>query len=129
MIKGVGIDLVDKSRIGSALKKHGINFENKILSKNESIELSQRKTFSKKISYISNNFACKEALSKVLGRGFSEGIRFKDIEILRNDEGKPFVNLYGKALDEAKVLSINNIQISISDSRESSIAMAIGESL
>ena len=107
----------------------GINFENKILSKNESIELSQRKTFSKKISYISNNFACKEALSKVLGRGFSEGIRFKDIEILRNDEGKPFVNLYGKALDEAKVLSINNIQISISDSRESSIAMAIGESL
>ena len=66
MIKGIGIDLVDKSRIKDIYTKHGIRFENKILSLKELDELSERKD-SNKIPYLSNNFACKEACSKVLG--------------------------------------------------------------
>ena len=128
MIKGIGIDLVDKSRIKDIRSKHGIRFENKILSLKELEELSERND-SKKISYLSNNFACKEACSKVLGKGFSNGVQFKDIEVLRNSSGGPFINLHGEASAMANDLEINNIHVSITDSKESSIAFVIGESL
>ena len=128
MIKGIGIDLVDKSRIKDIYLKHGIRFENKILSFKELEELSARND-SNKISYLSNNFACKEACSKVLGKGFSNGIKFKDIEVLRNSSGGPFINLNGEASVIANDLKINNIHVSITDSKESSIAFVIGESL
>ena len=128
MIKGIGIDLVDKSRIKDIYSKHGIRFENKILSLKELEELSERKD-SNKISYLSNNFACKEACSKVLGTGFSNGVQFKDIEVLRNSRGGPFINLNGEASVIANDLKINNIHVSITDSKESSIAFVIGESL
>ena len=128
MIKGIGIDLVDKSRIKNIHSKHGIRFENKILSLKELEELSKRND-SNKISYLSNNFACKEACSKVLGKGFSNGVKLKDIEVLRNSNGGPFINLNGEASLIAIDLKINNIHVSITDSKETSIAFVIGESL
>jgi len=128
MIKGIGIDLVDKSRIKDIYSKHGIRFANKILSLKELEELSARND-SNKISYLSNNFASKEACSKVLGKGFSNGILLKDIEVLRNSSGGPFIKLHGEAWVTANDLKINNIHISITDSKESSIAFVIGESL
>ena len=128
MIKGIGIDIVDKSRIKDIHSKHGIRFENKILSLKELEELSERNN-SNKISYLSNNFACKEACSKALGKGFSNGVKFKDIEVLRNSSGGPFINLKGEASVIANDLKINNIHVSITDSKESSIAFVIGESL
>ena len=128
MIKGIGIDLVDKSRISEIYSKHGRRFENKILSKHELKELSS-KSNSKKIAYLSNNFACKEAFSKALGKGFSNGVKFKDIEVLRNADGAPFIRLYGEASVLANLLKINNIHVSVTDSKKSSIAFVIGESL
>ena len=128
MIKGIGIDLVDKSRIKNIHSKPGIRFENKILSLKELEELSKRND-SNKISYLSNNFACKEACSKVLGKGFSNGVKLKDIEVLRNSNGGPFINLNGEASLIANDLKINNIHVSITDSKETSIAFVIGESL
>ena len=128
MIKGIGIDLVDKSRIKNIHSKHGIRFENKILSLKELEELSKRND-SNKISYLSNNFACKEACSKVLGKGFSNGVKLKDIEVLRNSNGGPFINQNGEASLIANDLKINNIHVSITDSKETSIAFVIGESL
>ena len=128
MIKGIGVDLVDKSRIKAIYSKHGTRFENKILSLKELEELSKRND-SNKISYLSNNFACKEACSKVLGKGFSNGVKLKDIEVLRNSNGGPFINLNGEASLIANDLKINNIHVSITDSKEISIAFVIGESL
>ena len=66
---------------------------------------------------------------KVLGKGFSNGIKFKDIEVLRNTSGAPFIVLKGKASNLADDLNIENIYVSITDSKESSIAFVIGESL
>ena len=128
MIKGIGVDLIDKSRINAVYSKHGSRFENKILSLKELNELSTKSGL-KKISYLSNNFACKEACSKVLGKGFSNGVQFKDIEVLRNSSGGPFINLNGEASVIANDLKINNIHVSITDSKETSIAFVIGESL
>ena len=53
----------------------------------------------------------------------------KDIEVLRNSNGGPFINLNGEASLIANDLKINNIHVSITDSKETSIAFVIGESL
>ena len=46
---------------------------------------------------IAGKFSAKEAVVKAIGTGFSEGIKIKDIEILNLDNGKPILNLHGKA--------------------------------
>ena len=127
MIKGVGSDFLEKSRIENVFLKFGHKFVNKILSKKESYEFNQKSNLTKKVSYLSNNFACKEAVSKALGSGFSQGVLIKDIEILRSAEGAPYTNLTGEAGRLAKERGMEKFHLTITDTNDYSLAFAIGE--
>ena len=127
MIQGIGIDSVDKIRVSEIFSKYGERFQEKILSHDERKELVMKLTNSSKIRYLSNNFAGKEALSKVLGLGISEGISLKEIEILRNSKGKPYINLLGRTKEIAMSLDIQKLMISITDTQDISTAFVIGE--
>ncbi len=127
MIKGTGADLLEKKRIEKLFNDYGKKFVKKILTDKEIRELDNKKNDIKKISYLSNNFACKEAVSKVLGIGFSEGITFKDIEILRDKRGAPIINLSEKAKNKAQHLGFSNFFVSISDTQKLTFAIAVGE--
>ena len=127
MIQGIGIDSVDKIRVSEIFSKYGERFQAKILSHDERKELVMKLTDSSKIRYLSNNFAGKEALSKVLGLGISEGISLKEIEILRNSKGKPYINLLGRTKEIAMSLNIQKLMISITDTQDISTAFVIGE--
>ena len=81
----------------------------------------------KKVSFLSNNFACKEAVSKALGTGFSEGITLKNIEVLRESGGNPYLQLLGKAKKKAEECGFKNFTLSISDTKDHSLALVIGE--
>ena len=48
-------------------------------------------------------------------------------EVLRDERGKPYVNLYGAAKQRAEELGITRIHVSISDTKEMAVGMAIGE--
>ena len=76
----------------------------------------------------SGNFAVKEAVSKAFGTGFRQ-MRLQDIEVLRDEYGKPYVNLFNNALAKAQELSITNLQVSISNVKEYTIAYVIAESI
>ena len=127
MIKGVGTDFLEKSRIENVFLKFGNKFVNKILSEKESHEFNQKINLTKKVSYLSNNFNCKEAVSKVLGSGFSKGVLIKDIEILRSIEGAPYANLKGEAGRLAKEKGMEKFHLTITDTKYHSLAFAIGE--
>jgi|TARA_B110000003_G_scaffold79915_1_gene81470 holo-[acyl-carrier protein] synthase len=127
MIQGIGIDSVDKIRVSEIFSKYGERFQEKILSHDERKEIVMKLTDSSKIRYLSNNFAGKEALSKVLGLGISEGISLKEIEILRNSKGKPYINLLGRTKEIAMSLNIQKLMISITDTQDISTAFVIGE--
>lgn len=71
---------------------------------------------------LAGDFEVKEAAAKVLG-GFLPG----DIEILRNDFGKPYVVLYAGALQQYNRIQIKSLQVTISNSEEYAVAFAIGE--
>ena len=91
MILGIGVDIIEIDRIEKAIKK-----QNKFLEKiftNKEIEYFQNRKMN--IEVIAGNFAAKEAISKALGTGF-RGISFLDIEVLRDEIGKPLVNIENK---------------------------------
>lgn len=71
------------------------------------------------------NFAGKEAVLKVLGTGL-RGCQLREIEILRNELGQPYVQLSGDAEQLSAKLGIKSIQISLSHTKEHALAFAIG---
>lgn len=118
MILGIGTDIIEIERVQKAIKSQ--RFLQKVFTTTE-IEFFKNNKFS-----LSGNFASKEAIVKAFGTGFST-ISPKEIEILRNDKGKPFVNLYGKALNIANNIDLDKIHISISHNNSNAIAYVILE--
>lgn len=121
MIVGIGNDIVEIDRIKKAVEKGG--FVDRYFTEAEKGLFEKRKM---NPSTIAGNFSAKEAVSKVFGTGVS-GFSLKDIEILRNDLGKPIVNLYNGANELAASLGIARIHITISHSKELVNAIAVGE--
>jgi len=127
MIKGIGTDLIEKRRVERSISKFGNRFIKKVLTEKEQQEYQTKKTTEKKVSFLSNTFACKEAVSKALGTGFSEGITLKNIEVLREASGNPYLKLLGKAKKKAAEGGFENFTLSISDTKDHSLALVIGE--
>ena len=122
-ILGIGVDIVDKSRINVALKKK--LFIKRVFNL---IEISEAKKFNDKLSYYTNRFAAKEALAKSLGTGFRDNFNFKDIAIVNNKLGKPsfILNNKIKSILKKQFNSTSvNFFLSISDEKKYSIAYVI----
>lgn len=118
MITGIGVDLIEVDRVLRACSKD--SFLRRYFTDKE-IELIQADK--KKAA---DNFAVKEAVSKMFGTGFRE-ISPIDIEVLRDEAGKPYVNLYRKAAKLAKEQGISMIHVSITNTKEYANAYVIGE--
>lgn len=121
MIIGIGTDIIEIHRIEKIMVRTS-SFVEKSFTNNE-IEYFKSKGL--KGNVIAGNFAAKEAISKALGTGF-RGFGLKDIEVIRDDLGKPVVNLSDKIY---KLLDIKefNMHVSISHSKENAIAYAVME--
>lgn len=99
-IHGIGCDIVNIDRIACVLKKYKEKFIHKIFSNKEIALLAKRfsdmeifsyNTCAEKplfIPYIAKRFAAKEAFFKAMGGELR--LNLKDIEILKNDNGKPY---------------------------------------
>ena len=92
MIIGIGVDIIEIERVRQAIQNNK-NFLSKLFTEKEIDYFISRKMNSE---VIAGNFAAKEAVSKALGTGI-RGFSFKDIEILRNELGKPEVILHNGA--------------------------------
>ena len=91
MIHGIGTDIVYIPRISRILRKYGEKFLNRIYTEKE-IEIGSRFSSQEvQARYFAKRFAAKEAYVKALGTGFSESIKMKNIEILNDVRGKPYI--------------------------------------
>ena len=123
---GIGVDIIDNSRIKSLLKNK--NFIKRTFSTREI--LSSKKILDKK-NFFSKRFAAKEAFAKALGTGFRMNLNFKDIEIIKDKKGKPG---YIKTKKITKIIQKKfkvknfNCFLSISDDKDYSTAFAIIQS-
>ncbi len=75
---------------------------------------------------IAGSFAAKEAVSKALGTGIGE-IGWREIEILRDHNGKPYVELHGRAFECLERMPANKVWVSITHLRSLAAAQAVIE--
>ena len=122
MIYGNGIDIIDINRIRSVINKYGNRFKKRCFSISE-IKRSEKRLNS--IESYAKRYAAKEACAKALGTGLARGVFWKDIEVVNNKYGKPFIQLHGKAKKIFKNInktSSTKIEISLSDEKKYAIA-------
>ncbi len=121
MILGIGTDIISIERIENLLKEFGDKFVNRILSEEEIAIYNGKK--SNKINYLAKRFAGKEAFSKAYGTGIGSEISFKDISILNDEKGKPYIKIIEKS-NISKFFSDKKIYVSLSDDKISNTALA-----
>ena len=119
MIYGVGVDIVSVTRMEKACIKE--SFLKHTYSCKE-IEL-----YRGDISKLSANFAAKEAFSKALGTGV-RGFDLKDVQLFRDELGKPYYCFAGKALDIIETKKLIS-HVSVSDEGDTVIVFAILDKL
>jgi holo-[acyl-carrier protein] synthase len=122
-ILGVGVDIIDNSRIKKLLKDS--RFIKRIFT---SSEILQAKKINDKTLHYSKRYAAKEAFSKSLGTGFRDGLNFKDVSITNNKLGKPSFIINNKIKQLIKKqfnTSRFNFFLSISDEKKYSIAYVV----
>ena len=119
-IYGIGTDIVNIDRIKNSLKKK--EFINRIFNEKEILKC---KRISKSINCYAKRFAAKEAFSKALGTGISNGINFNEIVILNKKSGKPYINIIGqtkKILEKRLKKKKSKISLSLSDEKQYAVA-------
>lgn len=118
MITGIGVDLIEVSRVSKACEKD--SFLKRCFTEREQELIREDR------NKAADNYAVKEAVAKMLGTGFRE-FTLTDIEVLRDPLGKPYVNLYGTARALAQEQGITVIHVSISNTKEYANAFVVGE--
>jgi holo-[acyl-carrier protein] synthase len=77
--------------------------------------------------HLALRFAAKEAFLKALGIGMSQGIAWKEIEIMNDPQGRPLMGLTGEAEKICKGKGIKEIFVSISHEAEYGVAHVLLE--
>ena len=124
MILSIGIDLIEISRIAGALERLGTRFRDRVFTPAE-IEYCEGQA-SAAASYAAR-FAAKEAVMKAIGEGWFDGVKWKDIEVIRPHGGRPSIKLAGRAKDSLSRAGACTTHLSLSHSRGLAIAQVVIE--
>lgn len=122
MIFGTGVDIVEVFRMRDAIKKWGDNFLSKIFTSRE-IKYSNSRRFSHQ--HYAARFAAKEAVVKAFGEPRKFPIKWTDIEVLNDKEGKPVIEFHEDALKLKKKKKVNDVIVSMSHSKNYAVANVI----
>lgn len=119
---GIGIDVVEVSRMASAIERHGEPFLAKLFTPAERKYCESHK---QPVLHYAARFAAKEAVSKALGTGIGGNAGLLDMEVIHHPSGAPKILLAGAAEAFARENGITEIQISLTHAREYAAANAI----
>ncbi len=131
MILGIGIDLVDITRINNLNNKYPTKFVKRILAQKElgiyeNILFSPVRSHEKANRFLAKRFAAKEAVSKAFGTGLRGRLSLKSIEISNDNLGKPYVEILTLKKSSTPP-KYKKIHISLTDEKNFAQAIAIIE--
>jgi holo-[acyl-carrier protein] synthase len=124
MIVGTGVDIAEVPRIRETIERFGDRFLRRIFTEGE-IRYCERKA--RRFESYAARFAAKEAGMKALGTGWSRGVRWRDIEVVRPKGQRPTIQFHGEAAAIAATLGTKNIALSITHTSEEALAHVILE--
>lgn len=119
---GIGIDVVEVSRIKSSLDEFGEKFLTKIFTEAEREYCQKQKTPE---IHLAARFAAKEAIAKAFGTGIGKDVGWLDMEITRRASGEPEVKLSGAAANLAQEKQVCNVMVSLTHAKHYAAANAV----
>jgi holo-[acyl-carrier protein] synthase len=120
MIAGLGVDIVEIDRMAAALERHP-QMRERLFSQEERAYCDKRNR--PEIHY-ALRFAAKEAVLKALGTGFA-GMKFTDVEVVRDAGGRPMPRLSGRAAEVAEQIGVRELHLSLSYTHTTAVASAV----
>jgi holo-[acyl-carrier protein] synthase len=117
-VKAIGVDIVENHRIKRLLEKSGERFLERVFTAQE------RHYCASRIPSLAARWAAKEAMGKAFGTGIGD-MAFKEIEILNDERGRPYINLHGAAKALADTLGFEHIAVSLSHTEAYAIAFIV----
>jgi len=124
MIVGLGVDIAEVDRVRGAIERQGERFLKRLYTAKERAYCEK---FKNKYERYAGRFAVKEATMKALGTGWSRGVRWVDIEVVRQSGGRPTVTLRGEAAKVASSLGVERVMLSITHTSAQAFAQVIFE--
>ena len=119
---GVGVDLIEVSRIVRALERQGERFRNRVFTEGELAYCDGLKFPG---PHFAARFAAKEAVSKAFGTGIGEHLGWKSTEIVRDSLGKPSIRLDPAGLRLLQARSARDMLVSLAHTREHATAVVL----
>lgn len=124
MIVGMGVDIAEVGRIQGAVERYGETFLKRIFTVRER-EYCER--FKNKYERYAGRFAAKEAAMKALGTGWRRGVKWVDLEVVRETSGRPTLAIKGEAAKIAQQLGVKSVALSITHTESQALAQVIFE--
>jgi holo-[acyl-carrier protein] synthase len=118
--QGIGIDITEVERIGKLAEEHE-QFLSRVYTEQEINYCTRKKN---KYQHFAARFAAKESVLKALGVGWSGDIKWTDIEVVNDINGRPRVNTYGAVRKIVEQRHIKEILISLSHTSLYAVASA-----
>ncbi|MBZ5644682.1 MAG: holo-ACP synthase [Acidobacteriia bacterium] len=125
MIVGLGVDITEVDRIAAAIARSGALFLKRIYTPAEIAYCEKHRNRAERFA---GRFAAKEAAMKALGTGWARGVRWVDIEVVREPSGKPTLKLSGASQEIAHGLGVKHIALTITHTGNTALAQVIFES-
>jgi holo-[acyl-carrier protein] synthase len=124
LIVGMGVDIAEVERIQAAIERHGETFLRRIYTEREREYCEQ---FKNKYERYAGRFAAKEAAMKALGTGWRRGVKWVDLEVVREMSGRPTMAIKGEAAKIAAELGAQRVVLSITHTATQALAQVIFE--
>jgi len=124
MVIGIGVDIVEVSRIERLIQRHGNRFLRRVFTERERDYCSRSAHPEQRYAA---RFAAKEAALKALGVGWQMGAQFTDVDVFNEELGAPRIALAGRALEISRQKGIQRMLVSISHDRNYAIAQVVAE--
>jgi holo-[acyl-carrier protein] synthase len=124
MIYGIGVDVLDITRIDNLLAKYESRLIDHLLTASEKEQYVQT---NRAAHYLATRFSGKEAISKALGTGLRKPMTLHSVSILNDRVGKPEL-VFDVALDKfLRSREVNRIHISFSHEGALLTSFAVAE--
>lgn len=123
-IIGIGVDVVQVERIAGSLGRFGKRMERRLFT---AAELAYCRTFQDPLPHLAARFAAKEAASKALGTGMSQGVAWKDFEVIQPGGRQPRLEFHGKGREVFASLGCRAAHLSLTHDGGLAVATVVLE--
>lgn len=122
MTVGLGVDIVEIDRMRRILDRTP-SFARKVFTDEEQAYCNKKAS---PATHYAARFAAKEAVCKALGTGIlTQGVRMRDVEVVRDSRGKPAVALHGRAREIADEQGVIDVPLSLTYTHSVAVANAV----